>query len=78
MKPFKSFAAPLAVCTLFGFALATVAQEGPKSQQSETVAKPRKKPAEAEPEQEKIPSRFPKKDSKQLPEGVPTDRKSVV
>ena len=53
------------------------AQQGPGSQSSETVAKPRKKDS-AEPEEEKkIPSKFGKKD-KDLPAGVPTFRSDVL
>lgn len=52
------------------------AQQGPKSQSSETVAKPKKKDAPAEAADEpKIPSQF-KKD-KQMPEGLPTFRADV-
>ena len=53
------------------------AQQGPGSQSSETVAKPRKK-GSAEPEEEKkIPSKFGKKD-KDLPAGVPTFHSDVL
>ena len=51
--------------------------QGPGSQQSETVAKPRKKDAPPEPAEEpKIPSKFSKKD-KDIPEGLPTFRSDV-
>src|SRR4051794_29554106 len=61
---------------------AVFGQEGPTSQSSETVAKPRKKAPDGapanEPDQTKIPSQFPKKGAdKQLPEGVPTFRSDV-
>ncbi|HOK45225.1 MAG TPA: VWA domain-containing protein [Bryobacteraceae bacterium] len=55
------------------------AQQGPRKEGSETVAKPRSKksePAET-PEGPKIPSRFGKKDQ-QLPEGVPSFRSDVT
>ncbi|MGE5570987.1 MAG: VWA domain-containing protein [Rhodospirillales bacterium] len=54
------------------------AQQGPRKEGSETVAKPRKKsePAEA-PEGPKIPSKFGKKEQ-QLPEGVPSFRSDVT
>jgi VWFA-related protein len=50
------------------------AQQGPKTTGSETVARPKKggAPTPAEPEQEKIPSKFGKAKEKGLPEGVPT------
>ncbi len=66
----------LRIATLLVVCLATlVAQEGPKSQTSETVAKPRKK--EAETEQKKIPSVFAPKD-KQVPDSLPTFRSDVL
>src|SRR5260370_20198815 len=45
--------------------------QGPKTSGSETVAKPKKKGDTSEPDQAKIPSKFPKKDSDKLPDGVP-------
>ena len=56
-------------------------QQGPGSTGSETKAKPRKKsgdgtPAE-EPKQEKIPSKFSKKDGDALPDGLPTFKSDV-
>ena len=64
---------------MLGLVYTIRAQQGPTSQSSETVAKPRKKaPGEApEPEQPKIPSKFSKKD-KELPEGAPTFRSDVM
>jgi VWFA-related protein len=57
------------------------AQEGPKREGSESVAKPRRKaddkPA-AEPEGERIPSKFEKKKEGQLPEGAPSFRSDVT
>jgi VWFA-related protein len=51
------------------------AQSGPKKESSETVARPRKKDAPAEPEAEKIESKLKKKD---LPEGLPTFKSDVT
>jgi Ca-activated chloride channel family protein len=45
--------------------------QGPETSGSETVAKPKKKGDTSEPDQAKIPSKFPKKDSDKLPDGVP-------
>ena len=53
------------------------AQQGPASQSSETVAKPRKKDAPPEAEEPKIPSKFSKKD-KDIPEGLPTFKSDVT
>lgn len=83
MKPLKPLAVVLAACLALGLVVTVAAQQGPGSQQSETVAKPRKKnpspgePAPAEPETEKIPSKFPRK-GKELPEGTPTFRADVT
>lgn len=54
------------------------AQAGPKKESGETVARPRKKDAPPEPEQEKIPSKLNKKGQEALPEGVPTFRSDTV
>ena len=55
-----------------------VAQQGPGSDSSETVARPKKKDAPAEATDEpKIPSKFSKKD-KDVPEGLPTFRSDVT
>src|SRR6476619_247168 len=64
MRSLKTLALSLGVCLLFGLVYSVGAQQGPGSQSSETVAKPRKKspdgqPAEP-PEGEKIPSKFGK------------------
>ncbi len=56
---------------------ATRAQEGPRKEGSETVARPRKKAGEAEAEPAKIPSKLSKKDRPALPDGVPTFRSDV-
>jgi VWFA-related protein len=82
MKLVKPLFALVVVALLFSLDYTVSAQQGPGSQQSETVAKPRKKSpggetAPAEPDQEKIPSRFPKK-AKELPEGTPTFRADVT
>jgi Ca-activated chloride channel homolog len=74
-------------CLLGGFE-SLVAQQGPTPQSSETVAKPRKKAPAADPdaapvpeppppEQQKIPSKFTKKDT-QVPEGLPTFKSDVT
>jgi VWFA-related protein len=64
---------------MLGLVYTIRAQQGPTSQSSETVSKPRKKaPGEApEPDEPKIPSKFGKKD-KELPEGTPTFRSDVM
>lgn len=56
------------------------AQQGPKKEGSETVARPRKKDAGAAPaeaEQPKIPSKL-KKEKGELPEGLPTFRSDTL
>lgn len=76
MKLPKLVLIALAACVLPGLMYVN-AQQGPASSGSETVAKPRKKaPGEAaEPEEApKIPSRFPKQGTKELPTGSPTFR----
>ena len=80
MKPVKTLAVVLGVCLASGLVYTIRAQQGPTSQSSETVAKPRKKPAEGQPaepaENEKIPSKFGK--NKDLPQNVPTFRSDVL
>ncbi|MGI8742158.1 MAG: VWA domain-containing protein [Bryobacteraceae bacterium] len=81
MKHLKVPAMVLGVClsiALLGvFAERGHAQQGPGSQSTETVAKPRKKDAPAsEAEEPKIPSKFSKKD-KDIPEGRPTFKADV-
>src|SRR5271165_3457014 len=76
MKPMRLLALLATVCLVSGF-LVIRGQEGPKSQSSETVAKPRKKGAAEEPEEPKIPSRLTKKD-KEMPEGLPTFKSDVT
>jgi VWFA-related protein len=82
MRSLKTIAIAGVVSLGCGLVYTVAAQQGPGQESSETVAKPRKKPAgEAEslPEQnqEKIPSKFSKK-GKELPEGVPTFRADVM
>jgi VWFA-related protein len=63
---------------LLAFLSVPLAQEGPQSQTSETVAKPKKKaekPEEAE--EAPIPSKFGKKEQP-IPEGLPTFRSDVT
>lgn len=75
---------PGKILMMFGCFLAAAvalveAQQGPRKESSETVAKPRKKPGEAsEPEQEKIPSRYGKKDKPDVPAGLPTFRSDAI
>jgi VWFA-related protein len=59
--------------TLFAVSLTGVfdialAQEGPKRDSSETVAKPRRKDGQPEPEQEKVPSKYTRREDA-IPEG---------
>src|SRR5262245_21331973 len=62
----------LALIPLCSLGLMVWAQQGPRPNNSETVARPKKggSSTPAEPEQEQIPSKFGKQ--KELPEGVPT------
>jgi VWFA-related protein len=82
MKSFRISVLLVAFCVASGF-LCIRAQQGPQSQSSETVAKPRKKPADSgeatapENEAPKIPSKFSKKD-KDVPEGLPTFKSDVT
>jgi Ca-activated chloride channel family protein len=79
MKSFKTLFI-LAMAFLLAGVVAVLAQQGPAPQSSETVAKPRKKDAAKdapEPDQEKIPSKFNKKD-KEIPEGLPTFTSNVT
>lgn len=64
-------------CLSCGLLFRVDAQQGPKSQSSETVAKPRKKDAPPDAEEPKIPSKFSKKD-KDIPEGLPTFKSDVT
>lgn len=59
------------------FALAAtfaIRAQGPKTSGSETVARPKKKGETTEPDQAKIPSKFPKKDADKIPGEVPVFR----
>ena len=78
MKSFKTIATLGLACLLAGVFL-VFAQQGPTTQSSETVARPRKKDAgsAAESDQPKIPSKFSKKD-KDVPEGLPTFKSDVT
>src|SRR5690349_642252 len=78
MKSFKTIAT-LGLARLLAGVFLVFAQQGPTTQSSETVAKPRKKDAgsAAESEQPKIPSKFSKKD-KDVPEGLPTFKSDVT
>jgi VWFA-related protein len=67
----------IALVTLAAVAAALIAQQGPKSEQSETVARPRKKTDTREAEQ-KIPSKYSKKDRTDSPAGGPTFRSDVT
>jgi Ca-activated chloride channel homolog len=77
MKALKLSVIAALVCLLVGIAPRFASAQGPQSQPSETVAKPKKKDAPAEEDQPKIPSKFNKKD-KDVPEGLPTFRSDVT
>ncbi|HYL36223.1 MAG TPA: VWA domain-containing protein [Bryobacteraceae bacterium] len=79
MKALKLLIVAAVVCLLAGVGSRFASAQGPQSQSSETVAKPKKKdaPAEESTEQPKIPSKFTKKD-KDVPEGLPTFRSDVT
>ncbi len=67
-------------CLTAGWWLAP-AQQGPKKESSETVARPRKKDAsgeKAEAELSKIPSKLKKQEGKDLPVGLPTFRSDNI
>jgi len=81
MKCLRFLLAALVATVLASLTLVTcaVAQQGPGSDSSETVARPKKKdapPADA-PDEPKIPSQFSKED-KDVPEGLPTFRSDVT
>ena len=77
MKYLKAAVIFALVSLLAGLTFQLAVAQGPGSDQSETVAKPRKKDAPATPAEEpKIPSKFSKKD-KDVPEGLPTFRSDV-
>jgi len=69
---------PLAACLLAGIAVPGQ-EQGPKTEGSATVAKPRKKTDTAEPaEGPKIPSKFDKKSQQQAPAGTPSFKSDVT
>ena len=78
MKSLKTILSVALILLVAGVFLA-LAQQGPATQSSETVAKPRKKDAGSAPESDepKIPSKFSKKD-KEVPEGLPTFKSDVT
>ena len=79
----KALKVPAAVvfCAL-GLSVSLIAQQGPNSDSSTTVARPRKPAnggtAPVEPDQAKIPSKFGKPNDSQIPEGVPTFRSDAI
>ena len=84
MKALKISVAAMLVCVLAGVMPRFASAQGPGSQSTETVAKPRKKdapaadqPAAAPAEEPKIPSKFTKKD-KEPAEGLPTFKSDVT
>ena len=72
----------LALLCAFGVTVFLLAQQGPKTDGSETVARPRKPgtapSAPAEPDQPKIPSKFGKPKEGDLPESATTFKSDVV
>ncbi|MDX1979386.1 MAG: VWA domain-containing protein [Bryobacteraceae bacterium] len=83
MRRWKLLLVLSAICGLLGSWMA-VAQQGPKKEGSETVARPRKKAsteegaAKSEAEGEKIPSKLMKKEKGDLPPGLATFRSDVT
>jgi VWFA-related protein len=67
----------IALAGLVAVAAALMAQQGPKKESSDTVARPRKKSETPEAEQ-KIPSKYSKKDKPDVPAGLPTFRSDVI
>src|ERR1700676_1821850 len=76
MKAFRVLVL-ISLCSL-GLAILSQAQQGPQTQSSDTVAKPKKKGEanKAEPDADKIPSKFGKKGD--LPVGVPVFRTDAI
>jgi len=72
----------LVLLCAFGVTVFLLAQQGPKTDGSETVARPRKPgaapTASAEPDQPKIPSKFGKPKDGDLPDGATTFKSDVV
>jgi len=79
MKAFRLSMIAALVALLSGISLPFASAQGPQSQPSETVARPKKKdaPPPEETDQPKIPSEFNKK-NKDVPEGLPTFRSDVT
>ncbi len=78
MKPFIRLLLALSL-TAVGFGLLS-GQQGPKTESSTTVSRPKKKTGSGdatEAETEKIPSKYKKQGGGALPEGVPTFRSDV-
>lgn len=69
--------AKIALVVSAAVAAALVAQQGPKKDPSETVARPRKKSDPPESER-KIPSQYGKKDRPDVPAGLPTFKSDVT
>ena len=80
MKTLRIFASVLLCAS--GMTVFLVAQQGPKTDGSETVARPRKPGtnpnAPPEPDQPKIPSQFGKAKDGSPPEGGPTFKSDVL
>jgi len=74
MRKLRRFGLLILPCLAAAIGL-LVAQEGPKREGGDTVARPKKKEAEAE---AKIPSKLGKKESSDVPEGLPTFRSDVT
>ena len=77
MKNRQKFALLFAAAALAALAGAVVAQEGPKRDPGETVAKPRKPGAPPEPNQAPIPSKLSKKANPDIPAGLPSFKSDV-
>ncbi len=71
----RRFGGVIPLCSLVISGL-LFAQEGPKRETGETVARPKKKEADAE--TSKIPSKLGRKDKTDIPEGLPTFRSDVA
>ena len=73
----RNYLAIAAAVSILAAGGAVIAQEGPKREVGETVAKPRKKDAPAEAEQPKIPSRLSGKNKGDVPEMLPSFKSDV-
>ena len=67
----------VSVAALLALAGVLVAQEGPKKDPGETVARPRKPGAPPEPDQAPIPSKLSKKAQPDIPAGLPTFKSDI-